>query len=500
MKLELIGHDHRHAVEQMALMLLGDLDAAPGQLSVTLSDPAAASARYLTDGTEYTATVEASQLGLDGQVDPKALEQRLVKLAAYRAVTQVTGKPAWGALSGVRPAKLAAKWLRAGATDGQCLDLLTGVYELDAGKARLTLACAQESLAVEETLEPRDLSLYIGIPFCPTRCAYCSFISADVKGALALVKPYVSALEREIAWAGDYLGRKGLRVRSVYMGGGTPTTLSAEALDRLLTALDRWLDRSALEEFTIEAGRPDTIDPEKLEVLRRHGVDRVSVNPQTLSDTVLQAMGRAHTAQQFRDAYALARSAGFPAVNTDLIAGLPQDTVEGFARTLDEILSLAPEEVTLHTLARKKGSRYSEEIQTNVPRETISKNGGLENQTIVPRETFPDGEQVAQMLAYAAQSLPQAGYRPYYLYRQKYMTGALENVGWTRRPKASFYNIVMMEELHSVLALGAGGMTKVVDRQSGTILRRQNPKYPKEYLERLSDSIQEREALPWPIN
>lgn len=475
MKLELIGHSHRHAVEQMALMLLGDLNADPGELTVTLSGPSAHAVYTRPDG-RWEGAVSAGELGLDGQVEPKALEQRLVKFATYRALRQYTGKPPWGALSGVRPAKLPTKWLRAGAGESQCLELLTGLYQLDEDKARLTLACAGESLAVDRTLRPEDVSIYIGIPFCPTRCAYCSFISSDVKGALALVEPYVAALEEELLWAGEYLRRKGLRVRSVYMGGGTPTTLSASQLDRLLSALEGWLDPATLEEFTVEAGRPDTITAEKLDVLRRHNVGRVSVNPQTLSDEVLAAMGRSHTARQFREAYALARSAGFQAVNTDLIAGLPQDDPAGFARTLEEILALAPEEITLHTLALKHGSTLLETPQA-----------------------LPGVEETRQMLALAAQALPAHGYHPYYLYRQKYMTGAMENVGWTRRRAGSFYNIVMMEELQSVLALGAGGMTKVVDRATGQITRRQNPKYPKEYLERLRDSIEEREALSWPI-
>lgn len=476
MELKLIGHDHRHAVEQMALMLLGDLNAAPGSLTVALSG-GEAHAVYTRGEDRWEGEVHASELGLDGQVEPKALEQRLVKFAAYRALTQPIPKPPWGALSGVRPAKLATKWLRSGADERQCLELLTGLYQLDGDKARLTLACARESLAVDDTLAPGDVSVYIGIPFCPTRCAYCSFISSDIKGALALVEPYVAALEKELLWAGDYLRRKGLRARSVYMGGGTPTTLSAQQLDRLLTALDTWLDRAALEEFTVEAGRPDTITAEKLAVLRGHGVDRISVNPQTLSDEVLAAMGRSHTARQFRQAYALARPAGFAAVNTDLIAGLPRDTLAGFTHTLEDILTLAPEEITLHTLALKHGSTLLE-----------------------TRQALPGVEETRQMLALAARALPQAGYRPYYLYRQKYMTGAMENVGWTRRSKGSFYNIVMMEELHSVLALGAGGMTKLVDRAAGRITRRQNPKYPKEYLERLEDILVEREALPWPTS
>ncbi len=479
MKLRFQGHDHRYAVEQMVTMLLpGDpisMDG-PNEGLVTL-DRDRATADFTIGGGVYHGQAELSEFGLDVPADRPAQEQRLVKMATYRALIQHTGKPAWGALSGVRPAKLVRKWLEKGADSPQCAQLLTGLYDLDRDKAILAIRCAQEAREIDRQLESGDLSVYIGIPFCPSRCAYCSFISHDVKGALALVEPYVDALEREIAWTGDYLARKGLRLRSVYMGGGTPTTLSAQQLDRLLTALDRWPGREALAEFTVEAGRPDTITAEKLAVLKSHGVGRVSVNPQTLSDDVLQAMGRAHTAGQFFDAYDRARSAGFEAINTDLIAGLPQDSEAGFRSTLDKITALRPEEITIHTLALKHGAGLASNPQ------------GL-----------PSAGEVTAMLTYAAQVLPAAGYRPYYLYRQKYMTGAMENLGWTRRGKASFYNIVMMEELGSVLALGSGGVTKLIDRSTGSITRRTNPKYPKEYLERLADILAEREALVWPVN
>lgn len=480
MKLTLIGHDHRYAVEQMVLMLLPGTvfsgDGPDGDTGEVTLEGDAALARFTLSGKTYTGRITRSELGLDRPRDQKAVEQHLVKLAVYRALLQHTGNPPWGALSGVRPAKLVTRWLESGLDSVQCADLLTGLYGLDRSKATLAIRCAQESRQVSQNLAPGDLSLYIGIPFCPTRCAYCSFISADVKGSLALVEPYVDALCRELAWAGDFLKRRGLRLRSVYMGGGTPTTLTPGQLDRVLSALTAWTDPAALEEFTVEAGRPDTITPEKLDVLLAHGVDRVSVNPQTLSDEVLRAMGRAHTAQQFRDAYALAQARGF-AINTDLIAGLPGDSPDGFRATLDELLALAPADVTIHTLSLKHGSH-------------LFAGGGT--------HPLPDGPAVAQMLDYAAQALPRQGYHPYYLYRQKQMTGSLENVGWTCRAQGSFYNVVMMEELHSVLALGSGGVTKLIDRPAGRITRHTNPKYPKEYLERLPEILSQREELQWP--
>ena len=322
------------------------------------------------------------------------------------------------------------------------------------------MECADAALAVRQQLEDGGSSLYIGIPFCPTRCAYCSFISADVRGALALVEPYVDALCRDIALAGAELKGAGLHLSTAYMGGGTPTTLSAGQLDRVLSAVEQHLPMERCTEFTVEAGRPDTITADKLEVLRSHGIQRISINPQTMEDAVLRAMGRAHTAAQIRDAMALAGAHFGGLVNMDLIAGLPGDSPEGFARTLEQVLAMAPANLTVHTLALKKGA------------------GLMERQ-----ENLCAPEVVADMLAQAKGALAAGGYQPYYLYRQKYMSGSFENVGWCLPGTRCDYNIIMMEELQSVLSLGAGGITKLVNPDTGKITRLSNPKYPKEYLE-----------------
>lgn len=331
--------------------------------------------------------------------------------------------------------------------------------------------CADAALAAKRGLDRDGLSLYIGIPFCPTRCAYCSFISADVKRALTLVEPYVDVLCREIEWTGRLLREKRLFVSTAYMGGGTPTTLSAAQLDRVLGTVKEHLPMERCAEFTVEAGRPDTITADKLETLRRHGIHRISVNPQTMEDSVLRAMGRAHTAAQIDEAMALAKAHFGGMVNMDLIAGLPTDTVEGFERTLDRVLAMEPANITVHTLALKKGARLMEQ------------EGGL----CTP-------EEVAVMLAMAEERLREAGYRPYYLYRQKYMSGSFENVGWCRLGTVCAYNIIMMEELQTVLSLGAGGVTKLVDPVTGKIDRLSNPKYPKEYLDRWEKIAADKEA------
>ena len=268
----------------------------------------------------------------------------------------------------------------------------------------------------------------------------------------------LEALEREITLAARMAQDTGLRIKSFYMGGGTPTTLTAEQMDRLLTRLERSFDFTSLAESTIEAGRPDTIDPEKLAVLRAHGVTRVSVNPQTMEDRVLAAIGRRHTADDIRRAMREVMATGFPHVNMDLIAGLPEDTPEGFRRSLDEVLSMGADNITVHTLSLKKGSRIT-----------------LEGSRI------PSADEVAEMLDYADPTLRKHGFEPYYLYRQKYMSGSFENVGWTRPGGEGLYNIYIMEELHSILSLGAGGSTKMVG--GGLIRRAFNAKYPREYID-----------------
>jgi oxygen-independent coproporphyrinogen-3 oxidase len=387
-------------------------------------------------------------------------------------VSLLGGEPAWGALTGVRPVKLPVRAMREGATPARAEQLLKERYRVSPLRRRLAMDCARASLKMEASLRPEEVSLYVGIPFCPSRCAYCSFISAAAPRALGLVEPYLEALSREIGAAGEMVKNAGLSVRSVYVGGGTPTTLSAPQLSALLLCLRHSFDLSRCTEFTVEAGRPDTITREKLEVIEANGAGRVSVNPQTMSDEVLRAMGRAHTTAETLAAYALVRAHSSLTVNMDLIAGLPRDTQEGFRNSLDTVLSLAPENITVHTLALKKGSRLMEE-----------------------KGALPGGETVAAMLGYAHACLRERGYIPYYLYRQKFMSGSFENVGWCLPGFESAYNICMMEELHTVLALGAGGVTKLVDGARGRIVRVANPKYPQEYIRDMEKNLAAKQRI-----
>ena len=427
-----------------------------GEKFATVSVLAALEGRYGTG----TARFASEQLDERSERVYHTVSHAL-KRAFYKAGTALLGHELpWGSLTGVRPVKLPTKAMRLGKTARQAELELEQEYRVSPPRAALAVECARAALDVGQTLQRGGLALYLGVPFCPTRCAYCSFISADVKGSLARVEPYVDALCREIELAGALLREKGLHISSAYMGGGTPTTLSAEQLDRVLACVERFLPMERCTEFTVEAGRPDTLTADKLKTLKAHGTGRISINPQTMEDSVLRAIGRDHTAARIEEAMELARVHFGGLVNMDLIAGLPTDTPEGFGRTLDRVLAMGPDNVTVHTLALKKGSRLTEE-------------GGA----------LPSPEDVEKMLTLASQQLRGAGYAPYYLYRQKYMSGSFENVGWTKPGAVCAYNIVMMEELQTVLSLGAGGITKLVDPGKGRIIRLNNPKYAKEYLE-----------------
>ena len=475
MDLYFYGHDYKYAAEQMLLTLFpeerpvypeGEPQPGSDHLVLTLREEGnllTARARLTVGGK----TAEGEDRGplTDAGLERDRVAQRILKLAFYRAGTALLGKePPWGALTGVRPVKLPTRDMRAGASREEAKHRLMTEYRVSPGRAELAMDCADASLSAIDSLQPDELSLYIGIPFCPTRCAYCSFVSADVSRTLKLLPPFVELLLEEVDMAAAMLKEQGFFIRTIYIGGGTPTTLSAPQMDALLSRVREKFDLSRCTEFTVEAGRPDTITAEKLAVIRRYGVDRVSVNPQTMEDHVLSAMGRAHTADDIRRAFALVREAGFPCVNMDLIAGLPKDTVEGFCASLDEVIALGPENITVHTLALKKGSRLLGDGSAPVP-------------------VLPSAEDVDAMLSYAWNALRSVGQRPYYLYRQKYMSGSFENVGWSVPGWENLYNICMMEELHTILSLGGGGITKLIDPATGHIERLSNPKYPHEYLQ-----------------
>ena len=483
MKLYLYGHDYKYAAEQMLLTLFPnerpeypDTPPAGERMELRLSRGAqytTAVCAYHREERVWHGTARAKNERLSEPLERDRVCQRLVKNAMYRAaLSSGVPRPAWGALTGVRPGKLLAGLIASGLDEKRALRRFTEEYDVSPERAELCLATTRETLKAEASLSPRDVCLYVGIPFCPTRCAYCSFVSQSVEKSMKLVPPFLEALEKEIAATGEQVRALGLRPVSLYMGGGTPTTLSAEQLERLCSVLAEHFDLSALREYTVEAGRPDTITAEKLRVLRAHGVDRVSVNPQTMSDCVLELIGRRHTAADIVTALEKVRAVGGFDVNMDLIAGLPGDSAAGFRETLERVLSLGAENVTVHTLSLKKGSRIT-----------------------LDRTPIPGAAEVAAMLDAANARLTAAGYAPYYLYRQKFMSGGFENVGWARDGRVNLYNICIMEELRSILAMGGGGSSKLIRTDGGRNIRLMAPKYPLEYIESIEKTCADKARI-----
>ena len=415
-----------------------------------------------TDGERYAGMARVRRSALTAPLIAERLRQRAVKQSFYRAAVRMRGgqKPVWGALSGIRPALLLRRLMDEGSpSDAAACRRFMTLYDVSPERAALTLDAARAARKAEATLAPADVCLYLGVPFCPTRCAYCSFVSQSVEKSMALIPDFVTAVQRDIRATAAAAKENGLRPVAVFFGGGTPTTLSPAQLDAVIGAMEDSFDLSALREFTVEAGRPDTITREKLETLRAHGVTRVSVNPQTMSDRVLEAIGRRHTAADVLRALETVRAVGGFQVNMDLIAGLPSDDAAGFEKTLETVLSLGAENVTVHTLALKKGARI-----------------------LLEGTRIPDGAEVGRMLDAAAKALRSADYSPYYLYRQKFMSGGFENVGWCRPGTENLYNICIMEELCSILSMGAGASTKLT-AGDGRLERVFAPKYAKEYID-----------------
>ena len=391
----------------------------------------------------------------------------------YRLLVRATGKKiSWGVLTGIRPVKLVRELREQGLSYGEIAGRFTRRYLTTPEKAALCIQTDQVQQTAIGKAEPKGYSLYLSIPFCPSRCSYCSFVSHSIEKTRRLIPAYLDKLEEELVYTAKIAKEKGLTLQTIYMGGGTPTVLEAEKLDRLLETVNQNFDRSRCLEFTVEAGRPDTITKAKLEALIRGGVDRVSVNPQTLNDQVLQTVGRKHTAEEFFQAYNLTKQFPFTAINIDLIAGLTGDTLESFQRTLEIVMALEPENITVHALTMKRAANMIGEKEARL--------GGV--------------SQVGQMVDHSQQALAGAGYRPYYLYRQKSTVDSLENVGYCRGDTLCCYNIYIMDETHTILSVGGGGVTKVV-LPGNRIERLFNFKYPYEYIDRFPTILERKDAL-----
>lgn len=392
----------------------------------------------------------------------------------FECFKEATGyAPEWGLLTGVRPAKLYSRLL------GSLGKEQTDAYFRD------TLFVSDEKISLcAETVEPEEkivaknrpdsFSLYLSVPFCPSRCSYCSFVSHSVDKAGKLVDGYVELLCKEIEQTGEIAKNLGLRLETVYIGGGTPVALSADQLTLVMKTVRENFNLDGISEYTVEAGRPDAIDRDKLLAIKKGGATRISVNPQTMNDSVLEEIGRKHTAAQTVEAFKLARSVGFDNINMDLIAGLPTDTFEGFKKTLETLLELEPESITVHSLSVKKASNISRD------------------------NTLPEidaGTVASQMVRYARARLTEKGIVPYYMYRQSKTVGNLENVGYAKKGYEGLYNVYIMDETHTILACGASAVTKLREPSGDFIDRIFNFKYPYEYISRFDEMVARKDGI-----
>lgn len=483
MKLYLFGHTMRYEAGNLCFLFF------PGEKIETEADPAAcgdfyAITRCKRGRTRTSVLVLLCKGGRssrahaffsnDAQNPVKEGEHALGR-AFLAAGERLCGfRPPWGILTGIRPVKLVRDLLASGMDEQQATDSFIRDLLVSPQKANLCVRTAREETRITALSMPRSASLYISIPFCPTRCLYCSFISHDVEKTKKLLPAYVEKLCEELAAVGVLMQKLHLRLETIYMGGGTPTSLPAEMLTQIFNTVRAAFSWEHLREYTVEAGRPDTITPEKLAAIKTGGCTRLCINPQTLDGAILERIGRAHTPEQFFQAFEAARAAGFTSINTDLIAGLPGDTPEGFARTLDRLLPLAPEGVTVHTLAMKRSSRL------------VSSGGARYDAR---------GAGVEQMLADAYERLDAAGLVPYYLYRQRNTAGNLENTGFARPGHEGLYNVFIMDETHTILAAGAGGVTKMKQPAGSRIERVFNFKYPYEYLARFDEVLARKQQV-----
>ncbi len=415
------------------------------------------------------------EICFEEQIKDKKQLKKAIKKSVYSVLSAYNNKKLpWGILTGIRPAKLVHELLDKGKSKDEIFNILKEDYFISDKKFELVYAVAQRERGVMQGTDGDMVSIYIAIPFCITRCIYCSFSSYLIDKYASLVNTYINALIKEIDYVSEYLRSKRIMIQSLYVGGGTPSSLNSNQLDKLLSYIQQSFDLSYIKEFTFEAGRPDTIDEEKLSIIKKHMVSRISINPQTMNNNTLKLIGRKHTADDIIEKFLLARSAGFDNINMDLIAGLPKENITMFKETLKQIEALCPESVTVHTLSIKRASLLME-----------SKS-----------HFFLSGEDmINEMMDTAYDRLNAMKLYPYYLYRQKNILGNLENIGFAKEGYDSIYNIQIMEERQSILALGAGATTKLVYPEENRIERVFNVKSPEEYISRIDEMIDRKRKL-----
>lgn len=481
MILSLIGHNYRYELEKLVRIFLPfekitftDTEESSDNSAVTVAERRdgdtmlKASLNLCGKYSEYRDTVE----NLCDNYEKEC--ERVLAVQLYRCFTEITGYfPEWGILTGVRPAKLFSRLSSVGGSEYASSYFKNSLY-VSENKINL---CKKAVLGEEKIIslsKPESFSLYISIPFCPSRCSYCSFVSHSVDRAKSIIPEYVNLLCREIEITAEISKKLNLRLETVYIGGGTPTTLTAEQLSRIMKTVSANFDVSTVREYTVEAGRPDTITVEKLNVIKENGATRISINPQTMNDAVLAEIGRRHSAEDTEKVFLLARKCGHNNINMDLIAGLPKDDLDSFKDTLKRVLNLNPEAVTVHSLSVKRAAG-------------MSKNGQLPD--------FETGKTAAEMVKYAEKELENHDIFPYYMYRQSKTVGNLENVGYSKSGFEGLYNVYIMDETHTIFACGASAVTKLRQPDGDFISRIFNFKYPYEYISRFDEIIKRKAGV-----
>lgn len=428
------------------------------------------------DGSCLTvdAVVYDKSLNKSHQLKKGEDEQTAMSVLLYDVLSNIMGfNPPWGILFGVRPAKLMHRFTEK-IGEEKAKAYFINNFLATPKKTNLAAEVMKHENQIISLSSKNSFSLYVSIPFCPTRCSYCSFVSHSIERTKALVEPYVGLLCKELKSIADVAKKLSLRLETVYFGGGTPTTLEPSQLSSILKTIEENFDLSDIREYTVEAGRPDTVTENKLLTLKNAGVSRISINPQSFNDDVLKAIGRRHTAKQTIDAYNLAVKCGFDNINMDFIAGLPKDNLESFKNSINTAVDLGAQSVTVHTLALKSGAYM-------VTRDLTF--------DLTDRITTSD------MVDYSYEKLSSSGYYPYYMYRQSKSLGNLENVGWCKPSKDCLYNVYMMDETHSVFSAGAGAVTRLKSQESGKIHRIYNFKYPYEYIDRFDEVLDRKKSI-----
>lgn len=480
MPIILINNSFKYEIEATVKLFI---PATKFNFSENISD--ACGERYIIAGITYcsdeiiaysTVKLNSEPVKLEKKLkgsaehDNGTVEHELCRLV-YSSLKQITGiTPPWGLMTGIRPVKKVTELIQDGKTMSEIYTTLTDKYEISPDKMKLAYATAENQLPILQNINKKAVSLYVSIPFCPTRCSYCSFVSHSMDSAIKLMPDYVAALCNELEIIGKIVKETNTPIDTIYFGGGTPTSISANDIKTIMECVQNNFELDKIREYSFEAGRPDTITEEKLRIIKDFGARRISVNPQTLNDDVLKVIGRKHSAADAVKAFELARKVGFNNINTDLIAGLPTESAESFRNTLDKIVSISPESITVHTLTIKRSADLFQ--------------NGLEN----------IANPAAEMVDYSIEKLMNNNYNPYYLYRQKNTVDNLENVGYSKKGFESYYNIFIMDETQTIIGAGCAASTKLV-YPNGKISRIHNYKFPYEYIGRFNQLMDKKKEV-----